>query len=200
MDGMALCKKIRSNPLVNHIPIILLTAKTAESTNAEGLEMGADAYITKPFNVEILTKTIKGLIKNRQILKNNDNEQHYQEEFISKVNIKASEEKLLEKVHLLIDKNLANPDLSVEMISNEIGISRVHLHRKLKELTNLTTRDLIRNIRLKQAAELMTVKGLTVSEVAFAVGFANVNSFSVAFKELYGVSPTMFAENYLEKA
>ncbi|MCF0069659.1 response regulator [Dyadobacter sp. CY261] len=200
MDGMTLCKKVKANPLVNHIPVILLTAKTAESTNAEGLEMGADAYITKPFNVQILMKTIKGLIRNRQILKNNDNEQHYQEEFISKVNIKASEEKLLEKVHLLIDKNLANPDLSVEMISNEIGISRVHLHRKLKELTNLTTRDLIRNIRLKQAAELMTVKGLTVSEVAFAVGFANVNSFSVAFKELHGVSPTMFAENYMEKA
>ena len=200
MDGMTLCKKVKANPLVNHIPVILLTAKTAESTNAEGLEMGADAYITKPFNVQILMKTIKGLIRNRQILKNNDNEQHYQEEFISKVNIKASEEKLLEKVHLLINKHLANPDLSVEMISSEIGISRVHLHRKLKELTNLTTRDLIRNVRLKQAADLMTVKGLTVSEVAFAVGFANVNSFSVAFKELYGVSPTMFADNYMEKA
>ncbi|MCE6992477.1 two-component regulator propeller domain-containing protein [Dyadobacter sp. CY323] len=200
MDGMTLCKKLKANPLVNHIPIILLTAKTAESTNAEGLEIGADAYITKPFNVEILVKTIKGLIKNRQILKNNENEQQYQEEFISKVNIKASEEKLLEKVHLLIDKNLANPELSVEMISDEIGISRVHLHRKLKELTNLTTRDLIRNIRLKQAAELMTVKGLTVSEVAFAVGFANVNSFSIAFKALYGVSPTMYAEQHLEKA
>ncbi|WP_229212856.1 hybrid sensor histidine kinase/response regulator transcription factor [Dyadobacter soli] len=200
MDGMMLCKKVKANPLVNHIPVVLLTAKTAESTNAEGLEMGADAYITKPFNVQILTKTIRALIKNRQILRNNDNEQHYQEEFISRINIKASEEKLLEKVHLLIDKNLANPDLSVEMISNEIGISRVHLHRKLKELTNLTTRDLIRNIRLKQAAELMTKKGLTVSEVAFAVGFANVNSFSVAFKELHGVSPTAFAENYMEKA
>jgi len=185
--------------LVNHIPVILLTAKTAEATNAEGLEMGADAYMTKPFNVEILVKTIKGLIKNRQILKNNDKEQQYQEEFISKVAIKASEEKLLEKVHLLIDKNLANPELSVEMISNEIGISRVHLHRKLKELTNLTTRDLIRNIRLKQAAELITIKGLTVSEVAFAVGFANVNSFSVAFKELYGVSPTTYVENFMEK-
>ena len=199
MDGMTLCKKIKANPLVNHIPVILLTAKTAEATNAEGLEMGADAYMTKPFNVEILIKTIKGLIKNRQILKNNDKEQQYQEEFISKVAIKASEEKLLEKVHLLIDKNLANPELSVEMISNEIGISRVHLHRKLKELTNLTTRDLIRNIRLKQAAELITIKGLTVSEVAFAVGFANVNSFSVAFKELYGVSPTTYAENFMEK-
>jgi signal transduction histidine kinase/ligand-binding sensor domain-containing protein/DNA-binding response OmpR family regulator len=200
MDGMALCKKVKANPLVNHIPIVLLTAKTAESTNAEGLEMGADAYITKPFNVEILIKTIKGLIKNRQILKNNDNEQHYQEEFISKVNIKASEEKLLEKVHLLIDKNLANPELSVEMLSSEIGISRVHLHRKLKELTNLTTRDLIRNIRLKQAAELITKKGLTVSEVAFAVGFANVNSFSVAFKELHGVSPTLFAKKDTHEA
>nr|WP_295927730.1 two-component regulator propeller domain-containing protein [uncultured Dyadobacter sp.] len=200
MDGMALCKKVKANPLVNHIPVVLLTAKTAESTNAEGLEMGADAYITKPFNMQILTKTIKALIRNRQILRNNDNEQHYQEEYISRVSIKASEEKLLEKVHLLIDKNLGNPDLSVEMISNEIGISRVHLHRKLKELTNLTTRDLIRNIRLKQAAELMTKKGLTVSEVAFAVGFANVNSFSVAFKELHGVSPTAFAENYMEKA
>ncbi|WP_291033462.1 two-component regulator propeller domain-containing protein [Dyadobacter sp. 50-39] len=200
MDGMTLCKKVKANPLVNHIPVILLTAKTAESTNAEGLEMGADAYITKPFNVQILTKTIKALIRNRQILRNNDNEQHYQEEFISRVQIKASEEKLLEKVHLLIDKNLANPDLSVEMIAHEIGISRVHLHRKLKELTNLTTRDLIRNIRLKQAAELMTKKGLTVSEVAFAVGFANVNSFSVAFRELHGVSPTAFAENYMEKA
>ena len=200
MDGMALCKKVKTNPLVNHIPVVLLTAKTAEATNAEGLEMGADAYITKPFNVEILIKTIKGLIKNRQILKNNDQEQHYQEEFITRVSIKASDEKLLEKVHLLIDKNLANPELSVEMISSEIGISRVHLHRKLKELTNLTTRDLIRNIRLKQAAELITIKGLTVSEVAFAVGFANVNSFSIAFKELYGVSPTMYAANFLEKA
>ncbi|SEJ39513.1 ligand-binding sensor domain-containing protein [Dyadobacter sp. SG02] len=199
MDGMTLCKKVKANPLINHIPVILLTAKTAESTNAEGLEMGADAYITKPFNMQILTKTIKALIRNRQILRNNDNEQHYQEEFISRVHIKASEEKLLEKVHLLIDKNLANPDLSVEMISNEIGISRVHLHRKLKELTNMTTRDLIRNIRLKQAGELMTKKGLTVSEVAFAVGFANVNSFSVAFKELHGMSPTAFAENYMEK-
>jgi signal transduction histidine kinase/ligand-binding sensor domain-containing protein/DNA-binding response OmpR family regulator len=199
MDGMMLCKKLKSNPQVNHIPVILLTAKTAESTNAEGLDMGADAYITKPFNLEILIKTMKAMIRNRQILRNNDNEEHYQQAYISKVQIKASEEKLLEKVHLLIEKNLANPDLSVEMLSSEIGISRVHLHRKLKELTNLTTRDLIRNIRLKQAAGLMVVKGLSVSEVAFAVGFANVNSFSVAFKEKYGLSPTQYVENGLEK-
>ncbi|ADB38142.1 hybrid sensor histidine kinase/response regulator transcription factor [Spirosoma linguale] len=199
MDGMALCRKLRANPLVNHIPVILLTAKTEESSNALGFELGADAYITKPFNIDILSKTIKSLIRNRQIILNNESEQQYQEEFISKVSIKSADTKLLEKVHALINKNLSNPDLSVEMIAGEIGISRVHLHRKLKELTNSTTRDLIRHIRLKQAADLLTTKGLTVSEVAFATGFANVNNFSVSFKELYGVSPAHYAEQQLVK-
>ncbi|MVM28473.1 response regulator [Spirosoma sp. HMF4905] len=199
MDGMALCRKMRANPLINHIPIVLLTAKTEESSNVQGLELGADAYITKPFNMDILLKTVNGLIRNRQILKNNEHEQHYQEEFISKISIKASEEKLLEKVHLIINQNLANPELSVEMIAGEIGISRVHLHRKLKELTNLTTRDLIRTIRLKQAAELLTIKGLSVSEVSFAVGYLNVNNFSVAFKEQFGVSPTGYSAHCVVK-
>ncbi|SOD82407.1 hybrid sensor histidine kinase/response regulator transcription factor [Spirosoma fluviale] len=198
MDGMALCRKLRANPLVNHIPVILLTAKTEESSNALGFELGADAYITKPFNIDILLKTIKSLIRNRQIILNNESEQQYQEEFISKVSIKSADTKLLEKVHALINKNMSNPDLSVEMIASEIGISRVHLHRKLKELTNSTTRDLIRHIRLKQAADLLTTKGLTVSEVAFATGFANANNFSVSFKELYGVSPAHYAEQQLK--
>ncbi len=197
MDGMTLCRKLRANPLVNHIPIILLTAKTEESSNALGFELGADAYITKPFNMEILSKTIRSLIRNRQIILNNEHEQQYQDEFIAKVSLKSADTKLLEKVHALISKNLANPELSVEMIASEIGISRVHLHRKLKELTNSTTRDLIRQIRLKQAADLLTTKGLTVSEVAFATGFANVNNFSVSFKEMYGVSPAHYAEQHL---
>ncbi|NID12090.1 two-component regulator propeller domain-containing protein [Fibrivirga algicola] len=199
MDGMTLCRKLRANPLINHIPIILLTAKTEESSNALGLELGADAYITKPFNIDILLKTIKSLIKNRQLIRNNESEQQYQAEFISKITIKSADVKLLEKVHLLINKNIANPELSVEMIASEIGISRVHLHRKLKELTNSTTRDLIRTIRLKQAATLLATKGLTVSEVAFATGFANVNNFSVSFKELHGVSPARYAEQHLVK-
>lgn len=198
MDGMALCKKLRSNPLTNHMPVVLLTARTEESMNAEGLEMGADSYLTKPFNLQILSKTVKSLIRNRQILKNNENEQQYEEEFISSITIKAADEKLLEKVHIFIDKHIADPALSVEMIANDLGISRVHLHRKLKELTNMTTRDLIRNIRLKQAEKLMNTKGLTVSEVGFAVGFTNLNSFSVAFKELYGVSPKMYGESIRE--
>ncbi|WP_257670259.1 two-component regulator propeller domain-containing protein [Parapedobacter tibetensis] len=190
MDGMMLCRKLKSSPLVNHVPVVLLTAKTEEMDCMEGYEYGADAYVTKPFNISVLQKNIKSLIRNREIVRNNEREHRLQDAFISKINLKSADEILLEKVHRIINNNLNNPRLSVEMISAEIGISRVHLHRKLKELTSLTTRDLIRDIRLKQAAELISQKGLNVSEVAFAVGYADVGSFSVAFKQFHGVAPT----------
>ncbi|MBK1439558.1 response regulator [Parapedobacter sp. ISTM3] len=192
MDGMTLCGRIKSCPLVRHVPIILLTAKAEESDTEDGFDAGADAYLVKPFYMTVLLKTAKSLIRNRELVKNSEREAQFQGEFISKVKLKSSDEKLLEKVHRIIDRNLNESRLSVEMIANEIGISRVHLHRKLKELTGLTTRDLIRNIRLKQAAELITHKGLSVSEVAYAVGYADANTFSVAFKQLYGVSPTAY--------
>lgn len=195
LDGFSLCAKVRGNPNVNAIPIVLLTAKTGENDNLHGLGCGADAYVTKPFYMEILLKTIETIIRNRELIKNGEREQYLQDEHISKVSLKSMDEKLLEKVHRIIESNLDNPLLSVEMISSEVGISRVHLHRKLKELTNLTTRDLIRSIRLKQAAELMANKGLSVSEVAFAVGYSDLSSFSVSFKQLYGVSPTAYIAN-----
>ena len=195
LNGFSLCAKVRSNPNASRIPIILLTAKTNETDNLHGLGCGADAYMTKPFNMEILLKTIETIIRNRDIIRNCEREQHLQDEHISKVTLKSMDEKLLEKVHRIIESNLDNPLLSVEMISSEVGISRVHLHRKLKELTNLTTRDLIRSIRLKQAAEMMANKRLSVSEVAFAVGYSDLSSFSVSFKQLYGVSPTVYVDN-----
>ncbi|SEL09995.1 ligand-binding sensor domain-containing protein [Olivibacter domesticus] len=193
MDGMILCKKIRESPLVHHIPIVLLTAKSEDNHQLQGLGLGADLYIIKPFNMEVLAENIKTLLRNREIVRIDEREAQLQEAYISKVNLKSSDEKLLEKVHKLIEKHIGDPSLSVEMIASEIGISRVHLHRKLKELTHLTTKDLIKNIRLKQAADLLISKKLTVSEVAYAVGYNDVNSFSVAFKTLYGVVPKEFA-------
>src|SRR5690606_17795015 len=136
--------------------------------------------------------------KNRERIRKNEREQRFQTQYISNVSIKSADEKLLEKIHLLIEQNLDNPSLSVEMISSEIGISRVHLHRKLKELTNLTTRDLIRNIRLKQAAQLLMKRSLSVSEVAYAVGYSDLSNFSVSFKQAYGVSPSVYAAQSLE--
>lgn len=194
MDGITLCRKIKQNVNVNHIPIVLLTARSEEEDNLEGLEIGADAYIAKPFNVEILKETVRNIIRNREILRNNYSGNQRQKEKVRKVAIKSPDEKLMARIMSTINANIANPALNVEMLSHEIGISRVHLHRKLKELTSQSTRDLIRNVRLQQAAGLLAEKQLNISEVALAVGFTNVAHFSNAFKEFYGVPPTAYME------
>jgi DNA-binding response OmpR family regulator len=187
MDGITFCRKIKSNVNVDYIPIILLTAKSKEEDLSEGLDTGADAYITKPFNPEILKKTVANLLNNRERLKGKFQSQS--EGKIEKINLKSADEMLMERVLKMINENIANPDLSVEMLSAGVGLSRVHLHRKLKELTNLSTRDFIRNIRLKQAGELLRAKKLTISEVAYAVGFSSLSHFSNSFREFYGVTP-----------
>ena len=194
MDGLTLCKKIKQNVTINHIPIILLTAKSREEDNLEGLNMGADAYIVKPFSIEILRKTAINLIKSREILRNSFSGSQMQEQKLKKLKVQSPDDRLLDKVMKVINDNLGNPDLNVEMIATEVGISRVHLHRKLKELTNQSTRDLIRNVRLKQAASLLANQYHNITEVATLTGFTNIAYFSTAFKELYGVPPTTYME------
>nr|WP_315153419.1 two-component regulator propeller domain-containing protein [uncultured Flavobacterium sp.] len=195
MDGVTFCRKVKKNINLNHIPVILLTAKSHEHDQLEGLNIGADAYITKPFNMEILKKTALNLIRTRELLKNNYNGNQAQEDKIKKITMESVDEKLIQKVMHFINNNLNNPSLNVEMIAAEIGISRVHLHRKLKELTNQSSRDLIRNIRLKQAGELLATKHTNISEVAYLVGFSNISKFSTSFKQFYGLSP----KSYMEK-
>ncbi len=192
MDGITLCRKIKSNINIDHIPVILLTAKSKEEDIAEGLDIGADAYIVKPFNAELLKKTISNLLKNRELLKGKFNSRS--EGKIEKVEMKSSDEILMEKVIKIVNENLANPDLNVEMLSSRVGMSRVHMHRKLKELTNLSARDFIRNIRLKQAGELLLSKKYSISDVAYAVGFSTLSHFSSSFKEFYGMSPKEYVE------
>lgn len=197
MDGLTLCKKMKQNVIINHIPVILLTAKSREEDNIEGLETGADAYIVKPFNIELLRKTVFNLIKSREMLRNNFSGNQIQEDKLQKLNVQSPDDKLLSKVMKVINDNLSNPNLNVEMIATEVGISRVHLHRKLKELTNQSTRDLIRNVRLKQAASLLADKHHNITEVASLTGFTNIAYFSTAFKELFGVPPTVYMEGKL---
>nr|WP_315199333.1 two-component regulator propeller domain-containing protein [uncultured Flavobacterium sp.] len=199
MDGVTFCRNIKKNINVNHIPIILLTARSQSQDQIEGLNMGADAYITKPFNMEVLKKTAINLIKTRDLLKNNYSGSQAQADKIKKIKMVSADEKLIEKVMNFINKNLSNTSLNVEMIASDIGISRVHLHRKLKELTSQSTRDLIRNVRLKQAGVLLADKHTNISEVAYLVGFSNISKFSTSFKEFYGVSPKTFMEENLKK-
>ena len=198
MDGITLCRKIKQHVNINHVPIILLTAKSEEEDNLEGLGTGADAYIVKPFNLDILRKTIQNIIKNREILRSNFTGKQQQEDKVQKVYVKSSDEKLMEKIMDVINENLSNPALSVEMLANEIGISRVHLHRKTRELTNQSTRDFIRNIRLQQAANLLATKNINISEVAYAVGYTSLATFSSTFKEFYGETPSNYMENHLK--
>lgn len=189
MDGNELCSKIKGNPATNHIPVILLTAKSRDEDQLEGLEMGADAYVMKPFNLDILRRTIVNLIHTHQMLRLKYGRNDQLEEQVDQVKMKSPDDQLLERVMKVINKNISNSDLSVDGIAEEVGISRVHLHRKMKELTGQTPHDFIRNIRLKQAAKLLSSQNMNITEVMYACGFNNAASFSTIFKKFYGMSP-----------
>ncbi len=152
MDGNTLCAKLKMNPGTNYIPVILLTAKNRDEDKLEGLETGADAYVVKPFNMDILRRTIINLLNSHRLLRLKYERNDNLEEQVDEVKIKSPDEKLLERVMATINAHLDDSDLSVDMIADEVGISRVHLHRKMKELTGQTPHDFIRNIRLKRAA------------------------------------------------
>ncbi len=192
MDGVALVRKMKQNININHIPVILLTAKSAPENKVEGLEVGADAYITKPFNTEVLRSTVANLIENRERLRNSFSGQQMPEDMMRRIELKSVDEQLMERVMNFINDNLSNSDLSVEILASGVGMSRVHLHRRLKYLTGQSASDFIKGIRLKQAATLLGEGKFTISEVAYATGFSNLSHFSSSFKDFYGVSPTAY--------
>jgi signal transduction histidine kinase/DNA-binding response OmpR family regulator len=189
MDGNELCAKVKSNINTNHIPLIMLTAKSRDEDRLEGLEMGADTYIVKPFNMDILKRTIINLLHQRELLRNKFNGSESPVNNIEKVNLESPDSRLLNRIMNVINENISDPALNVDMIAQQVGISRVHLHRKMKELTNQTPHDFIRNMRLKQAAHLLGQGYQNITEVMFACGFTNPASFSTMFKNLYGRSP-----------
>lgn len=190
MDGISFCKKVKRNTLTSHIPIILLTALSKEEDMAEGIETGADMYLVKPFSSDFLKKIIQNILENRRkIVRQTELKP---EEEIQNIQINSHNEVLMQKVMKIIKDNISNSELNGEMIAEEIGISRVHLHRKLKELSNQSTRDFIKNVRMKQASYILTTKKINISEVAYALGFSNLSHFSNSFKAYYGVSPKTY--------
>lgn len=197
MDGMTLCKRLKQNTNTNHIPIILLTAKSNPEDRLEGMDIGADAYMVKPFQTELLKSTVANLLYNRRLLRNKFSGSQQQEGKIEKISLTSSDEKLLERIMKVINEHLNDPELNVEMLAAEVGLSRVHVHRKLKELTNLSPREFIKNIRLQQAAVLLADdKKLSVSEVAYAIGYSNLSHFSSSFRDKYGMSPKEYSQKH----
>lgn len=192
VDGITLLKTIKSNPTLAYVPVILLTSKAEVSFRLEGLKKGADAFLAKPFVMEELHILIENLINNVRRLKGKYKEPL--DEPMESVQIKGNDDALMEKVMRCINKNLTNPDLTLEELSQEIGISRTQLHRKMKKVTGYTAGEFIRSLRMEQAARLIKEQKANVSQVAYAVGFNNQTHFSTSFKKYFGMTPKAYAE------
>ena len=174
------------------IPVIMLTAKSDDADRLEGLSTGADAYMSKPFNIDILRQTAENLLKNKRRLQGKYGVA-LQEEKMDKIELVSPNDQMMERVMKVINENISSPDLSVQFIADKIGISRVHFHRRLKDATGLTPRDFVRNIRLSQAAKLLAGKNFDITDVAIATGFRSVSTFSTCFKGYFGMTPTEYA-------
>ena len=195
MDGNTLAATLKSNPQTNHIPICMITALNRDEDKLQGLETGVDAYIVKPFNMDILRRTIDNLINSRRMLQLKYGRNDQLESQVKAVEMLSPDEKLMQRIMKVVNENLANSDLSVDTIASMVGISRVHLHRKMKELTGQTPHDFIRNIRLKQAAHLLSTADMNVTEVMYACGFSNSASFATIFKRFYGMTPREYKKS-----
>lgn len=194
MDGYALVKMLKTNDATSHIPIILLSSKSELSDRLQGLESGVDAYLAKPFVMQELESLIYTTLTNRMKLRGKLLGLTESDE-VKLPEIKSNDSALMERVMRSIQENIANPDFSVESLAEAVGLSRVQLHRKLKELTGLPASDLIRNVRMKHAATLLKENKVNIAQVAYAVGYTNQTYFSTCFRKYWGVSPT----DYIEK-
>jgi signal transduction histidine kinase/ligand-binding sensor domain-containing protein/DNA-binding response OmpR family regulator len=191
MNGIELCRKIKNDQRVSHIPIILLTARTAEEQKIEGLQVGADDYITKPFSFEILISRIRNLIAMREKFQKAFPTQH--EVKASELNITSLDTLFIQNAIRCVEENVGNANFSVEELSKLLGISRANFYKKVLSLTGKSPLEFIRTIRLQHAAQLLEKSQLTVSEVAYSVGFNNPKYFARYFKEAYHELPSSYA-------
>ena len=194
MDGLTLCDKLKKNYNTSHIPVIMTTALGTDNDRINGLDMGADAYVTKPFNMDVLRSIANNLLANRNKLQGKWATNNVTEEHIEKREVQSSDDQLLTRVVKVINEHIDDPNLNVELIADKVGISRVHFYRKMKELTGQSPRDFLKSIRLKEAARLLTEKHYDITTVCVETGFKNLSSFSTSFKSVYGVSPTEYAK------
>jgi Signal transduction histidine kinase len=192
MDGYELCSQIKSNINTSHIPVLLLTAKCSVKDKIEGLEVGAEAYVEKPFSVEYLAAQIVSLLKNRKILR----EKFTSTPFVSPASIVSSkaDENFINKLTAIIEKNISDADLSIEMLAHEMCLSRTSFFAKIKGISGLTPNDYIRLIRLKKAAEHLSKGEYRINEVCFLVGFNSPSYFAKCFQKQFGMLPNDFAK------
>lgn len=189
MDGLELTEQLKTNTATSHIPVIMLTAKNLEEHRAEGYEHGADSYITKPFHSKVLLARIDNLLRQRQLLKNLYQGSKEAEKEISEAHLEDRDRQFLKQLQAIIQKNLSDSEFGVEDMGQQIGLSRVQLYRKVKAMTGSSVVDLLRKARLAKARRLLETRSMSVSEVAYEVGFSAPSYFTKCFKEEYGMLP-----------
>jgi DNA-binding response OmpR family regulator len=188
MDGIELIKKIKSDKRTSHIPVILLTAITGQEQQLKGLETGANDYITKPFNFEVLNAKIKNLLHLKNTMQSTYSRQI--RVMATEPVVESADEKLLTEIATYLENNITNPQLSVENLSKQFGMSRSTLYAKLLELTGQTPVEYIRSFRLDKAAALLEKSTMTISEISYQVGFTTANYFSKSFKNKFNTGLT----------
>ena len=193
MNGYELCKNIKEDITISHIPIVLLTARDDKQSQLSGYKNGADAYLTKPFEVEMLMEIIRNRLKNRESIK---------KRYLNTGLVPAPEEStfsqadetFLLKLNKIIQENLDNSNLDVTLICKEIGMSRASLYNKLKALTDMGANDYINKFRMEKAITLITHTDMSFTEITEKIGFTTSRYFSTAFKQYTGETPTQYKE------
>lgn len=194
VDGIELCRRIKTNVQTSHIPVILLTARTADDVQITSYEVGADSYMSKPFNFDMLMVRVEKLIEQQERRKQEFNKNI--EVNPSLITITSVDEQLIQKALECIERNIDNTEYAVEELSRDLGMTRMNLYRKLQSITGNTPSDFIESIRLKRAAQYLQGSQLTMVEVADLVGFSSASYFTKCFKEMFGLLPTQYAERY----
>lgn len=188
MDGMECCRRLKSEVQTSHIPVMMLTAYAVDEQKIKGYECGADSYISKPFSARLLTVRLRNLIENRRRLQSLFAD--ISNVSLQKTPVAEVDKGFLEKLHRLIEERLSDPDLSVEELGEQIGLSRVQLYRKTKALCGYSPNELLRIARLKKAASLLASTEKTISEITYEVGFSSPSYFTKCYKEYFGENPT----------
>ena len=198
MDGFEFCKRIKTSEATNHIPVILLTAKASTQSRIEGLTIGADAYISKPFSIKVLKLNIINLLSTKEILREKYSGRFIVDSELEKLEV--PEELFIKKLMNIIESKIDKPDFDVNELVDDIGMSRTVLYKKVKSLTNHSVASLIKHLRLKKAADILKNKSYPISEVTYLVGFNDRKHFSKEFKKVYRMSPTDYRNSKVENS
>jgi len=191
---LELCQRLKQHPKTSHIPVLLLTARTAETHELEGLGTGADDYVSKPFNPTLLHAKADALLRNRRKL-----HEFYQRHILlqpTEIVVADADREFLEQAMSTVERHLGNAEFSVQVLAREMAMSQSVFYRRIKSITGQTAVEFIRDVRLKRAAQLLAQTTMRVSEIAFEVGIEDAKYFRKAFQKIYALTPSEYAKQH----